>query len=215
MRPERVSEETVTRICDYLRVLTMMESRGQATTSSREIGWWAGVKDSQVRKDLSYFVEFGRRGVGYFVPELRRNLQEIIGVKRKRPTIVVGAGNLGSALAHYPGFAARGFDIVAIFDNNPARIGHRIGGLPIHSMKELRQVVEEHCAEIAIITVPEGAAQEVAQQVAEVGITAIVNFAPVLLNLPEGILLRNVDLARELETLCYYLPPGETEQHNQ
>lgn len=206
-RPLSVPEGTVTRLCDYLRALSMMERRGQAKASSPEIGHWAGVKASQVRKDLSYFGEFGRRGLGYEVHKLRAHIQEILGVQRQRPAIVVGAGNLGSALARYSGFTAHGFQIVAIYDNDPARIGHRLGSLKIESLRELPQDVQQLGVEIAILTVPEPAAQEAADFVIAAGIKAIVNFAPLLIMVPEDVKVRNVDLARELETLCFYLPP--------
>jgi redox-sensing transcriptional repressor len=201
-----VPEGTVTRLCDYLRVLTMMERRNQTQASSAEIGDWAGVKASQVRKDLSYFGEFGRRGLGYEVEKLRIHIQEILGVSRQRPTIVIGAGNLGSALARYVGFAAHGFHIVAIFDNDAARIGLRLGSLHVQDIHDLPQFVSDLGVEIAILTVPEFAAQEAADFAIRSGIRAIVNFAPVLLSVPENVHLRNVDLARELETLCFYLP---------
>ncbi len=205
-RYPNVPEGTVTRLCDYLRVLIMLERRGQMKVSSAEIGQWAGVKATQVRKDLSYFGEFGRRGLGYEVNKLRVHIQDILGVRRQRPTIIVGAGNLGSALARYGGFAAHGFQIVGIYDNFPARIGHRVGNLKIRSVKDLAQDVKELGVEIAMLTVPDHAAQETADYVIKAGVKAIINFAPVLLQVPKDVYLRNVDLARELETLCFYLP---------
>lgn len=208
-RNRKVPEGAVERLCDYLRVLTMLDRKGQQTASSDEIGGWAGVKASQVRKDLSYFGEFGRRGLGYDVEQLRVHIRDILGVQRQRPTIVVGIGNLGSALACYPGFESHGFQIVALFDSDPRRVGYKVSGMKIHPMMDLAPVVREHHAEIALLTVPEQAAQEVAEKVVAAGIRAIVNFAPVLLALPAEVNLRNVDLARELETLCFYLPPKE------
>jgi len=207
-RRPNVPEGTVTRLCDYLRVLTMMERRGQPKASSVEIGQWAGVKASQVRKDLSYFGEFGRRGLGYEVVKLRMHIQDILGVRHQRPTVVIGAGNLGSALARYPGFAAHGFQIVGVYDNYPARIGYRLGNMRIRSIRELPDDVRDLHVEIAILTVPEHAAQETAEFVISTGIKAIVNFAPLLLNVAGDVAVRNVDLARELETLCFYMPTG-------
>lgn len=209
MKNRKVPEGTITRLCDYLRVLGSLERRGERTASSDEIGSWAGVKASQVRKDLSYFGEFGRRGLGYEVAGLRAHIQEILGVAQQRPAVVIGAGNLGSALARYPGFAAHGFQIVAIFDSDPERVGQLTGGMPIQSILDLAEAVSLLEAEIAILTVPDRAAQEAAEQVAAAGVKAIVNFAPVLLNLPPGVTVRNVDLAKELEILCYYLPAGD------
>jgi redox-sensing transcriptional repressor len=209
LKPERVPEGTVTRLCDYLRVLTMLERRQQTKASSEEIGSWAGVKASQVRKDLSYFGEFGRRGLGYEVPKLRRHIKDILGVQHKRPTVVIGAGNLGTALTRYTGFPAHGFEIVAVLDSDPARIGHRLGSLRIAAIDELPRIVAEKGVEIAILTVPEPVAQMVADFVIRAGVKAIVNFAPLLLNVPPDVHVRNVDLARELETLCFYLPEGQ------
>jgi len=187
-------------------VLTMLEQRNQTKASSAEIGSWAGVKASQVRKDLSYFGEFGRRGLGYEVLKLRRHIQDILGVRYKRPTVVIGTGHLGSALARYTGFPAHGFQVVAIYDNDPERIGRRSGGLKIRPIADLPADAPELNVEIAILTVPEHAAQEVADFVIRAGIKAIVNFAPLLLTVPADVHVRNVDLARELETLCFYLP---------
>lgn len=187
----------------------MLERRKQDKASSEEIGSWAGVKASQVRKDLSYFGEFGRRGLGYEVATLRLHIQGILGVRRQRPAVVIGAGNLGSALARYPGFAAHGFQIAGIYDNAPGRIGHRLGSLKIQALDDLPHAVSTLQLEIALLTVPESAAQEVADFVIRHGIKAIVNFAPVLLTVPADVNLRNVDLARELETLCFYLPGNE------
>jgi redox-sensing transcriptional repressor len=208
-RNRKVPQGAVERLCDYLRVLTMLDRTNQRTASSEEIGGWAGVKASQVRKDLSYFGEFGRRGLGYDIEQLRAQIRDILGVQRQRPTIVVGIGNLGSALACYPGFESHGFEVVALFDADPRRIGYKVNGMKVHAMLDLAAVARDHSAEIALLTVPEQAAQEVAEQVVAAGIRAIVNFAPVLLALPPEVNLRNVDLARELETLCFYLPPKE------
>ena len=208
-RSRKVPEGAVSRLCDYLRVLTMLSRQEQQTASSEEIGAWAGVKASQVRKDLSYFGEFGRRGLGYGVEQLRLHIRDILGVHRLRPTVVIGVGNLGSALARYPGFESHGFQIVALFDSNPRRIGHPVSGLVVQAIDDLPTVAHELGAEIALLTVPEDAAQGVAELVVAAGIRAIVNFAPVLLSLPPGVNLRNVDLARELETLCFYLPTTE------
>jgi len=209
MKKRQVPEGAVTRLCDYLRVLTVLERRGQEKVASEEIGSWAGVKASQVRKDLSYFGEFGRRGMGYEVAGLRGHIQDILGVRRQRPTIVIGAGNLGSALARYTGFSAHGFQIVAIYDTDLGRVGQYLGSLMIEPLQALPTAVSRLKVEIALLTVPETAAQQVADFVIAQGVKAIVNFAPVLLSVPSDVNLRNVDLARELETLCFYLPGNE------
>ncbi|MEI6503152.1 MAG: redox-sensing transcriptional repressor Rex [Armatimonadota bacterium] len=209
MKKRRVPEGAVTRLCDYLRVLTVLERRRQEKVSSEEIGSWAGVKASQVRKDLSYFGEFGRRGMGYEVAGLRGHIQDILGVRQQRPTIVIGAGNLGSALARYTGFSAHGFQIVGIYDTDLGRVGQYLGSLTIEPLHALPTAVSRLKVEIALLTVPETAAQQVADFVIAQGVMAIVNFAPVLLSVPSDVNLRNVDLARELETLCFYLPGND------
>lgn len=189
-------------MCTYLRVL---ERHDQPTISSAAIAEAAGVNAAQVRKDLSFFGEFGRPGVGYEVSSLAASLRHLMGLDRERRVVIIGAGMLGAALVTYPGFAARGFRVVAIFDNNPAKVGHRLRGYEVMPVDRLAETVHAEDAAIGIIAVPRAAAQEVADTLVAAGIKAIVNFAPVSLRVPPHVHVRNVDLTQQLEALAYYL----------
>lgn len=210
-----IPEATVERLSRYLSILRQLERKGQATASSSEIARHANVNAAQVRKDLSYFGDFGRRGLGYRVRDLRQHLTRILGVDRERRVIVVGAGNLGSALVGYPGFEPRGFRIVGIFDNNPAKVGHRLYGQQILSMERLEELAPELEAEIAIVAVPGPSAQAVVEQLAAAGIRCILNLAPVQITVPPGAAVRSVDMTSHLELLSFALihmsdtPEGE------
>jgi len=199
---KQIPDPTLGRISSYIRVLERAEG---ANISSAAIAEAAGVNAPQVRKDLSYVAEFGQPGVGYDVAELERELKRRLGLDRERNVVLVGAGALGSALITYPGFQGRGFRIVGVFDNNPAKIGHRLRGhltLPVDQLAEQVPYLE---AEIGVLTVPRTAAQAVADGLVEAGIGAILNFAPVSLRVPESVHVRNVDLTQQLECLAYYL----------
>lgn len=197
-----IPDPTLPRICMYVRVL---ESHQEANISSAAIAEAAGVNAAQVRKDLSFFGQFGQPGVGYDVGELQVALKRMLGLDRERNVIIVGAGALGSALIGYPGFEGRGFRIVGIFDNNPAKVGHRLRGYPVLPIDELPEQVAALGAQLGVIAVPQAAAQSVADTLVEAGITAILNFAPVSLRVPDSVALRNVDLTQHLECLAYYL----------
>ena len=202
--PERkqIPDPTVLRVCTYLRIL---EQHEEPTISSAAIADAAGVNAAQVRKDLSYFGEFGRPGVGYDVASLAASLKHLMGLDRERHVVIVGAGALGAALVTYPGFAARGFTVAAIFDNNPAKVGHRLRGYEVMAVGGLAQTVADERVSIGIIAVPSSAAQEVADALVAAKIEAIVNFAPVNLRVPPKVTVRNVDLTQQLEALAYYL----------
>lgn len=197
-----VPDPTLLRICRYLRIL---ERHDEPTISSAAIAEAAGVNAAQVRKDLSYFGEFGQPGVGYDVKELHASLKRMMGLDREREVVVVGAGALGSALINYPGFENRGFRIAAIFDNNPAKVGHRLRGYEVMAMERLPEVIRETGACLAIIAVPRVAAQDVADALISAGIRGILNFAPVTLKVPDDVVVRSVDLTLQLETLAYHL----------
>jgi redox-sensing transcriptional repressor len=164
------------------------------------------VSPDQVRKDLSYFGEFGRPGVGYDVEQLRLQLARIMRLDRTQCAVLVGAGSLGSALARYPGFAQQGFRIAAAFDVDPNRVGTRVGEVEVEHVDRLAQRIGELGASIGVIAVPRAACQRVASTMAAAGVRAILNFAPAKLEAPPGVMVRSVDLARELECLSYYLP---------
>jgi redox-sensing transcriptional repressor len=198
----QIPDPTLPRICTYIRVL---ENVREPNISSAAIAEAAGVNAAQVRKDLSFVGEFGQPGVGYDVGELHAALKRAMGLEREHKVVIVGAGALGSALVAYPGFERRGFRVVAMFDRNPAKVGHRLRGYPILPVEDLPEQIEELGAEVAVIAVPHTGAQAVADTLVAAGIAAIVNFAPVSLRLPESVAVRNVDLTQQLECLAYYL----------
>jgi AT-rich DNA-binding protein len=201
----RVPEATVTRLSAYSRYLERLDRNGVTTVSSGEIAEGVGVSPAQVRKDLAYFGEFGTRGVGYNVKDLMRYTLKILGLDQKWPLILVGAGNLGFALCTYKGFNDRGFSIVAVFDNDLMKIGKMIGHLEVLPMEKMPEVIEKHKVRIGIIAVPPRAAQEVAEYMVKNGLEAILNFAPITLNLPDRIEVRNADPSVKLEILAFYL----------
>ncbi len=213
-----IPEATVQRLSTYLTILRRLEGQGMPTVASSDIAHLANVNAAQVRKDLSYFGDFGRRGLGYRVPELREHLQRILGLSEGRNVIVIGAGNLGSALVGYPGFEPRGFHVVGIFDSDPAKSGSKLYGHEIFPMDRLAELVPRIGAEIAIIAVPGPAAQSVANDLVAVGIACILNLAPVHVNIPAGVACRRVDMTGQLEVLSFCLssfssaPEGEQVQ---
>jgi redox-sensing transcriptional repressor len=204
--PERhIAESTVRRLSMYLRVLEQAASRGQQTIASDALAENGATTPAQVRKDLSFFGSFGKRGQGYDIAELVAKLQEILGLGREWKVYIVGAGKIGAALVGYSGFAQRGFRVLAIYDVNPQRIGKSIDGIGVRSMSQLsRDAAREH-PEIAVITVPEDHAQTVADLVVAAGIRAIMSFAPSPIQVPPHVTVKSVNMALELEGLAYAL----------
>ncbi len=194
----------------YLQFLDACERRGEATVSSSELARRGGASSAQVRKDLSFFGSFGRRGVGYAVPLLAARLREILGLVRHYRVVLIGAGRVGSALAAYPGFRARGFDIVAMYDASPARIGATVDGLVVRSVERLEADLAAEPADIAIIGTPADAAQAIADRLVRANVRALLNFAPVTLSVPAHVAVTHVNMAMELETLSYALTRRET-----
>lgn len=205
MKTLRVPEATVTRLSIYSRFLERLDKNGISNVSSGEIAEGVGVSPAQVRKDLAYFGEFGTRGVGYNVQDLMRYTLKILGLNRHWSLVVVGAGNLGFALSTYHGFNIRNFNIVGVFDSDITKIGKRIGNLEVLSLDHFPQLVQEHDVHIGIIAVPPQGAQEVADLMIKSGLGAILNFAPVALNVPDKTEVRNVDLSVKLEILTFNL----------
>jgi redox-sensing transcriptional repressor len=206
---DAVSELTTARLSVYLRSLEALESAGVNTISSKDLAEQFHLNAAQIRKDLAYFGEFGVRGVGYYVKDLRRHIREILGLNRQIKVVIMGAGNLGLALADYPGFRHDGFEIVGLFDTAREKVGqYSKGGVVIRSLKDLPKVVEREHVEIAMIAVPAMAAQPVVEQVVEAGIRAILNFSPGSLRVPTGAKLKNVDLTVSLESLSFFLARG-------
>jgi redox-sensing transcriptional repressor len=206
---EPVSELTTNRLSVYLRCLSQLEAAGVETISSQALAEQFRLNAAQIRKDLAYFGEFGVRGVGYYVKDLRRHLRQILGLDRKLRVAVMGAGNLGLALADYPGFRREGFEIVALFDVADAKIGDQSRtGVPIHDLKDLRRIVKRERIDIAVIAVPAESAQQVLEQVVASGIRAVLNFSPGSLKAPPDVKIKNVDLTVSLESLSFYLAQG-------
>ena len=201
----KIAESTVRRLSLYLRFLEEFEEQGASTVSSEALASRGGTTSAQVRKDLSFFGSFGKRGLGYQVGELKRRLHEILGLGKRYRVIVVGAGKIGSALVQYGGFRARGFDLVAIYDNDPKKVGREWNGLTVRDAAHLEKDLREKPADIAAVVTPAEAAQAVATRLVACGITAILNFAPVQLQVPEHVTVKTVNLVLELEALSYIL----------
>ncbi|HEV3225966.1 MAG TPA: redox-sensing transcriptional repressor Rex [Acidimicrobiales bacterium] len=199
----RIPEATVARLPVYLR--SLLEIGGDATTvSSERLAELAGVNAAKVRKDLSYLGSYGTRGVGYDVEYLLFQMSRELGLTQHWPVVIVGIGNLGHALANYGGFGASGFHIVALVDADPDKVGNEVAGTAIRAMSELPDIVRGDDVAIGIIATPAHAAQEVADALVEAGVTSILNFAPAVLTVPDGVSLRKVDLAVELQILSFH-----------
>lgn len=207
---EPVSELTTNRLSVYLRCLNVLDGAGVRTVSSQALAEQFHLNAAQIRKDLAYFGEFGVRGVGYYVKELRRHLRQILGLDRRVAVAIIGAGNLGLALADYPGFRVEGFEIAALFDAAREKIGqHSRGGVPIQDIRHLRRIVRREQIKIAAIAVPAGPAQAVVNSVVASGIKAILNFSPGTLKVPPDVKLKSVDLTVSLESLSFFLAQAE------
>ena len=203
MKTLKIPEATIIRLSVYSRHLTEVDRKGIITTSSGDIAEGVGVSPAQVRKDLAYFGEFGTRGVGYNVKDLRQHILRILGLSVDWSVCLVGAGNLGLALSTYKGFRERGFIITSIFDSDPNKVGTKIGNVEVLPIEQLKEVAKQNRTQIGILAVPSAVAQETADQLIKAGVQAILNFAPVVLNVPPEIELRNVDLAVNLEVLTF------------
>ena len=209
---EPVSELTTNRLSVYLRCLNALDQAGVRTISSQALAEQFHLNAAQIRKDLAYFGEFGVRGIGYYVKELRRHLRQILGLDRGVRVAIMGAGNLGLALADYPGFRDDGFEIVALFDTIKEKIGRRSrGGVQIHDTRDFRKIVKRERVGIAVLAVPASAAQAVANIVVGAGITAILNFSPGAITVPRGVKLKSMDLTVSLESLSFFLVQGDTD----
>ena len=203
---EPVSELTTNRLSVYLRCLNTLAEGGVKTVSSQALAEQFHLNAAQIRKDLAYFGEFGVRGVGYYVPELRRHLRQILGLDTHVRVAIMGAGNLGLALADYPGFREDGFEIAALFDTMRDKVGHKSrAGVPIYDSRDFRRIVRRERIRIAVIAVPATAAQSVVNTVVDAGVRAILNFSPGALKVPADVKLKSVDLTVSLESLSFFL----------
>lgn len=205
----KIAESTVRRLSLYLRSLEALEREGRETVSSEELAQRGATTAAQVRKDLSHFGSFGKRGLGYDVPDLARRLRKILGISRPWRVALVGAGRIGSALFAYEGFRRRGFEFVAVVDADPAKVGRTWDGLRIRSVEELEATLRQAEVEIAVLAVPAEVAQETAERIVDAGVRAILNFAPVQLRLPDEARVKDVNLVVELEALSFALSRGE------
>jgi redox-sensing transcriptional repressor len=197
-------EATVARLPEYLRALHHLAEAGNDTISSEALAGVAGVNSAKLRKDLSHLGSYGTRGVGYDVALLIDQIEHVLGLTQRRAVALVGVGNLGHALAGYAGFASRGFRIAALFDADPGRVGEVINGLPVRHIADLPRIAAEESIAIGVIATPAVAAQEVADQLVGAGVTSILNFAPCVLSVPDGVDVRKVDLAIELQILSFH-----------
>ncbi|HEX2342796.1 MAG TPA: redox-sensing transcriptional repressor Rex [Vicinamibacterales bacterium] len=210
---DQISELTTNRLSVYLRCLNTLEAAGVRTISSKALAEQFHLNAAQIRKDLAYFGEFGIRGVGYYVKELKRHLRQILGLERRVRVAIMGAGNLGLALADYPGFRVEGFEIAALFDTERTKIGRRSRtGVRINNIDDLRTIVKRDKIGIAVIAVPAESAQPVVDAVVDAGIKAILNFSPGALTVPPDVKLKSVDLTVSLESLSFFLAQGELDE---
>jgi redox-sensing transcriptional repressor len=201
----KVADSTVRRLSLYLRFLEEFEEQGIDTVSSEALAARGGTTSAQVRKDLSFFGSFGKRGLGYSVPELVTRIRDILGLRRRYRVALVGAGKIGSALVQYRGFRQRGFDIAAIFDVDPAKIGTAWNGLRVRDVRELEQVLGADPVDMVVLVTPADAAQPLTDRLVRLGVKAILNFAPVQLTVPDDVAIKTVNLALELEALSFAL----------
>ena len=201
-RPE-IPRKTIYRLSTYLRCLARLKEKQIQTVSSEVLAKVAGVKPTQLRKDLAYFGTFGTRGLGYDVTELSRRIADELGTSRLQPVILVGVGNLGLALLSYRGFEKEGFEIIAAFDLEPSRPRGKRVSVTIQGLDDLPSFIQQHGVRMAILTVPAEAAQEAANTLVDCGVMGILNFSPIILHVPEEVMVNNVNLAIELENLSY------------
>jgi redox-sensing transcriptional repressor len=206
---KRIADSTVRRLSLYLRFLEEFENAGLTTVSSDELAARGGTTSAQVRKDLSFFGSFGKRGLGYQVAELTQSMRRILGLERDWRVIIVGIGKIGSALAQYEGFQQRGFRVIGLYDSDPAKIGREVNDLPVRPLEAIAEDNRERPVDIAVIAVPAAAAQRVVDQVVAAGITGIMSFAPIQLHVPADVTLNTVNMAMELERLSFALSNRE------
>jgi redox-sensing transcriptional repressor len=205
MVDKSIPDIVIGRLPIYLRSLTRMMEQGRQVTSSQELGERLGISAAQIRKDLSQFGEFGKQGTGYNIEFLTRKIQEILQVDRVWEVAVVGAGDVGHAVANYGGFQHRGFRITRIFDNDPSKIGTTFNNIKVMDIERMSEEIRKAGIQVAMLTVPAGVAQEVVDILVEAGIKAILNYAPVNLSVPAGVRVQYIDPAVHLQNMTYYL----------
>lgn len=205
MNAEKIPDIIIGRLPIYLRALQRMAERGMRTTSSQELGDHVGISAAQIRKDISQFGEFGKQGTGYSIPYLLDKLREILKVDRIWDVALVGAGDMGHALARYQGFVNRGFNIIMIFDNDKSKVGQKVGQFTIEDSATMIERIKSCDVKVAMLTVPASAAQEVADKLVQAGVKGILNYAPISINVPAGVKVQHIDPATHLQRMTYYL----------
>jgi redox-sensing transcriptional repressor len=205
MNAEKIPDIIIGRLPVYLRALQGLADKGIQTTSSQELGEIVGISAAQIRKDISQFGEFGKQGTGYSIPFLIERLRDILKVDRGWDVIIVGMGDMGHALARYNGFTNRGFHISMVFDNDPKKIGQKVGEFEILDTAVMAEKIKQHKIKIAMLTVPAPAAQEIADQLVKAGVKAILNYAPTSLNVSDGVHVQYIDPITHLQRMTYYL----------
>lgn len=205
MNAEKIPDIIIGRLPIYLRALQRMAEKGMRTTSSQELGDHVGISAAQIRKDISQFGEFGKQGTGYSISYLLDKLREILKVDRIWDVALVGAGDIGHALARYQGFVNRGFNIVLVFDNDRSKIGQKVGDFIIEDTATMVEKIKSCGVKVAMLTVPASAAQEVADKLVQAGVKGILNYAPISLNVPSGVKVQHIDPATHLQRMTYYL----------
>jgi redox-sensing transcriptional repressor len=205
MNAEKIPDIIIGRLPIYMRALQRMSENGAQTTSSQELGERVGISAAQIRKDISQFGEFGKQGTGYHIPFLLDKLRSILKVDRVWDVALVGAGDMGHALARYQGFLDRGFQIVMVFDNDAQKVGEKIGDFVVQDMSGLAEAIRKANVKMAMLTVPAAAAQDVADQLVKAGVKAILNYAPISLNVSSDVKVQHIDPATHLQRMTYYL----------
>ena len=205
MNANKIPDIIIGRLPVYLRALQQLAERGILTTSSQELGEIIGISAAQIRKDISQFGEFGKQGTGYSVPFLIERLRDILKVHRVWEVVIVGMGDMGHALARYNGFANRGFHVSMVFDNDPNKIGQKVGDYEIMDTGGLTEKLKQNKIKVAMLTVPAASAQEMTDQLVKAGVKAILNYAPISLNVPSGVRVQYIDPVTHLQRMTYYL----------
>ncbi|HEX5836300.1 MAG TPA: redox-sensing transcriptional repressor Rex [Anaerolineales bacterium] len=205
MNAERIPDIIIGRLPVYLRALQRLSQKGIQTTSSQELGEIVGISAAQIRKDISQFGEFGKQGTGYSIPFLVERLRDILKVDRVWDVVIVGMGDMGHALARYNGFTNRGFQVTMLFDNDPGKVGQKVGDFEILDTGVMVEKIKQNKVKLAMLTVPATAAQEMADQLVKAGVRAILNYAPISLNVPPNVRVQYIDPATHLQRMTYYL----------
>jgi redox-sensing transcriptional repressor len=205
MNVDKIPDIIIGRLPIYLRALQRMAEKDMKTTSSQELGEMVGISAAQIRKDISQFGEFGKQGTGYSIPFLQNKLQEILNVNRIWDVAIVGAGDMGHALARYPGFTNRGFRVAMIFDNDSSKIGQKVSEYMIEDASKMVDRIRAAKLKMAMLTVPASAAQTVADKLVQAGVKAILNYAPISINVPENVHVQYIDPSTHLQKMTYYL----------